>query len=137
MTLFENTVTLRGFIGKDAEVPSSDHIESNSFAVLLLGVVSGTWKKRTCEWIPRTEWHRVICPGPFFCGFTRGMKQGDYVEVTGELHRSDYERTITIADERFPVAQSAYEVHALGVRRLVVPAIGVDEGEVEDTEPRS
>ena len=129
----KNTVTLRGFLGKDAEVPTSNHIEWNSFAVLLVGIATGTWRKRTCEWVPRTEWHRVVCPGPFFCGFTRGMKQGDYVEVIGELHRSDYDRTITDAGERFPVAQSTYEVHALEVRRLEVPAIGVDEGEGEDT----
>ena len=129
MTLFENTVTLRGFLGKDAEVPSSDNIQWDSLAVLLLGVASGTWKKQTCKWVPRTEWHRVICPGPYFCGFTRGMKQGDYVEITGELHRSDYSRAITVADERFPVTHLAYEVHALEMRRLEIPAIGVDEGE--------
>src|SRR5665213_3217485 len=129
MTLFENIVTLRGFLGKDAEVPNSNHIQPDSFAVLLVGIASGTWKKRSCEWVPRTEWHRIICPGPFFCGFTRGTKQGDYVEVTGELHRSDYDRTIAVAGERFPVAQSADEVHALEIRRLEIPSIGVDEGE--------
>lgn len=128
MTIFENTVTLRGFLGKDAEVPSSDDIAWNSFAVLLVGIASGTWRKRTCEWIPLTEWHRVICPGPFFCGFARGMKQGDYVQITGELRRSDYDRIITDADERFPVAQCNYEVHALEIRRLEVPSIGADEG---------
>jgi hypothetical protein len=127
MTLFENTVILRGFLGGDADVPISDHIQHDSFAVLVLGIMSGTWKKQTCEWIPRTEWHRVICPGPFFCGFTRGMKQGEYIEVTGELHRSDYDRSITVAGERFPVTQSTYEVHALTIRRLEVPSIGVDE----------
>ncbi|MGC1783358.1 MAG: hypothetical protein WA708_12620 [Acidobacteriaceae bacterium] len=134
MTLFENTVILRGFLGGDADVPTSDHIQDDSFAVLVLGIVSGTWKKQTCEWIPRTEWHRVICPGPFFCGFTRGMKQGEYIEVTGELHRSDYDRSITVAGERFPVTQSTYEVHALTIRRLEVPSIGVDESaEGEET----
>ncbi len=129
MNIFRNTVTLRGFLGSDAEVPTSDHVRHDSFAVLVLGIASGTWKKQTCEWIPRTEWHRVICPGPFLCGFTRGMRQGDYVEITGELHRSNYDRTITIAAERFPVTQSTYEVHALQVSRLEYPAIGVDEGD--------
>ena len=134
MNIFKNTVTLRGFLGRNADVPTSDHIQHGSFAVLVLGIASGTWKKQTCEWIPRTEWHRVICPGPFLCGFTRGMRQGAYIEVTGELHRSDHERAVTVAGERFPVTQSTYEVHALTIRRLEVPAIGVDESaEGEDT----
>ncbi len=129
MALFKNTVKLRGFLGKDAEVPVSDHIQWDSFAVLVLGIASGNWKKQTCEWIPRTEWHRVICPGPFLCGFTRGMRQGDYIEVTGELRRTDCTRTLTVAGKQFPVTQSAYEVHALQIRRLEVPSISVDEGD--------
>ena len=134
MNLFRNTVTLRGFLAKDAEVPTSDYIRHDSFAVLVLGIASGTWKKQTCEWIPRAEWHRIICPGPFLCGFTRGMRQGAYIEVTGELHRSDHERAVTVAGERFSVTQSTYEVHALTIHRLEVPAIGVDEStEGEDT----
>ena len=135
MNLFlRNTVTLRGFLAKDAEVPTSDHIRHDSFAVLVLGIASGIWKKQTCEWIPRTEWHRIICPGPFLCGFTRGMKLGEYIEVTGELHRSGHERAVMVAGERFPMTQSTYEVHALTIRRLEVPAIGVDEStEGEDT----
>ena len=93
----------------------------------MLGIASGIWKKQTCEWIPRTEWHRIICPGPFLCGFTRGMKLGEYIEVTGELHRLDHERAVMVAGERFPVTQSTYEVHVLTIRRLEVPAIGIDE----------
>jgi hypothetical protein len=62
------------------------------------------------------------------------MKLGDYVEVTGELHRSDHERAVMVAGERFPVTQSTYEVHALTIRRLEIPTIGVDESvEGEDT----
>ena len=134
MNIFKNTVTLRGFLGKDADVPTSNHIQRDSYAVLTLGIVSGVWKMQTCEWISRTEWHRVICPGPFLCGFTRGMKQGAYIEITGELHRSDIERSITVAGERFPITQSTQEVHALTIRRLEIPTIGVDESaEGEDT----
>ena len=129
MNLFRNVVTLRGFLAGNAELPTSDHIRHDSFAVLVLGIASGVWRKQTSEWLPRTEWFRVICPGPFLCGFTRGMERGAYIEVTGELHRSDTERSITVAGERFPVTQSTYEVHALTIRRLEVPAIGVDEGE--------
>jgi len=51
--------------------------------------------------------------GPYFCGFTRGMKRGDYVERDGELRASE----------------SGSEVHALSIRRLECPSVGVDAGE--------
>ena len=128
MTLFENTLKLRGFLGKDAEVPSSDGITEDAYAVLTLCVESGVWWRPANERISRTAWYRIICPGPFFCGFTRGMKQGDYVEVEGELRSTLVEEGTTLRN-----SVHAYVVHALTIRRLEVPAIGVDEGGAEDT----
>jgi len=113
MKLFANTIKLRGFLGRNAEVPTSDDIRTDSFAVLIVCVPTGIWKKRTSEWISQTERFRVICTRPYFCGFTRGMKHGDYVEIEGELHTSE----------------SGSEIHALVIRRLECPPVGVDEGE--------
>jgi len=62
MNLFTNVVTLRGFLASDAEAPSSDHIQNDSFAALLLATVSGVWDLGANEWHPRTDWHRVFCP---------------------------------------------------------------------------
>ncbi len=124
MNIFKNRVTLRGFLSKDAEVPTSNHIQPDSYAVLTLSIESGVWNKARNQWIPRTARHTVICPGPYFCGFTRGMKQGDYVEVEGELRSTLVEEGTTLRN-----SLHAYVVHALTIRRLEVPAIGVDEGE--------
>ncbi|MGA8940322.1 MAG: hypothetical protein WB439_14260 [Acidobacteriaceae bacterium] len=129
MNLFANTVTLRGFLAKDAEAPSSNHIEVDSFAVLLLATVAGTWNLSTNEWTPRTDWHRIICPGPFFCGMVRGMRRGDYLEVEGDLHALEQERGAVVAGERFPVKHSAYAVHATRIQRLDRPDALVDTGE--------
>jgi single-stranded DNA-binding protein len=129
MTLFANIVTLRGFLGSDARVPASDGISRNAFAVLTLCIESGTWNKAANEWRPSTAWHRIICPGPFFCGFTRGMKQGDYVEIEGQLHVSHYDRPIVIAGKTVTDQRPLYEVHATQIRKLDYPPVGVDEGE--------
>ena len=126
MQLFENSIKLRGFLGSNAEVPSSDGIKQDSFAVLTLCIVSGTWKKATNEWSPWTNWHRIVCPGPYFCGLTRGMMRGDYIEVEGELHISHYDRPVVIAGQRIADVNPAYEVHATQIRRLEYPAAGVD-----------
>jgi hypothetical protein len=129
MQPFENLVKLRGFLGKDAEAPSSDRIQNDSFAVLLLATVSGVWDLGANEWYPRTDWHRVICPGPFFCGMVRGMKCGDYLEIEGELHTQEQNRTVVVAGERFPMKHGSYAVHAVRITRLDRPDALVDYGE--------
>lgn len=128
-TLFENTVKLRGFLGKDAQAPSSDRITEDAYAVLLLATVSGIWDLSTNEWTPRTDWHRIICPGPFFCGMVRGMRRGDYLEVEGELRALEQERGVVVAGERFPVKHATYAVHAVRIQRLDRPEALVDFGE--------
>jgi hypothetical protein len=129
MLLFDNSVTLRGFLGKNAEAPSSDHIQNDSFAILLLATVSGVWDLGSNEWKPRTDWHRVICPSPFFCGMVETMRRGDYLEIEGELRMQDQERTVIVAGERFPVKHGTYAVHATRITRLNRPDALVDLGE--------
>ena len=128
-SLFQNAVTLRGFLAKNAEAPSSDHIQADSFAVLLLATVAGTWDLSTNEWTPRTDWHRIICPGPYFCGMVRGMRRGDYLEVEGELRAQEQERILAVVGERFPVNKATYAVHATRIQRLDRPDALMDTGE--------
>ena len=129
MNIFTNAVTLRGFLGRNAEVPSSEGIKSDSYAVLTLCVESGAWNKAANEWVPRTAHHRIVCPGTYFCGFTRGMEQGEYLEVEGELR---IDLIVDCADPRNPHPEC--RVYATQIRRLEVPTVGVDEGgEREDT----
>jgi hypothetical protein len=129
MTLFTNTVTLRGFLGKNAEAPPSDGITGDAYAVLLLATMSGRWDLSTNEWTPRTDWHRIICPGPFFCGMVRGMRRGDYLEVEGELRSRDQPRTVVVAGESHSVSKGNYAVHATRIQRLDRPDALVDMGE--------
>ena len=119
MNLFENRITLRGFLGQNAEVPSSEGITDDARAILTLCMDSGVWWRPANEWISHTAWFRVICPGPFFCGFTRGMKQGEYVEIEGQLAIHHY------ASLNF--TEPVYEIHASRIERLEVPAAGVIE----------
>ena len=45
LALFANAVTLRGFLGRDAEIHASEPITEDAYAVLLLGTASGTWER--------------------------------------------------------------------------------------------
>ena len=127
--LFENTVTLRGFLGSNAEVPPSEGIAEDAFAVLLLATMSGTWDVATNQWTPRTDWHRIICVGPWFCGFTRGMRRGEYLEIEGELRAFEEDRTVVVVGKRYPAKHASYAVHAIRIQRLERPLVVVDTGE--------
>jgi len=128
MQLFENTVRLRGFLGKNAEAPA-DQINTDSFAVLLLATGSGKWDLSANEWASRIDWHRIVCPGPFFCGMVRGMRRGDYLEVEGELREQEHVRIVVVAGESYPVKHLSYTVHATRITRLDRPDALIDEGE--------
>ena len=129
MNLFENTVKLRGFLLENAKVPPSEGITEDAFAVLFLATMSGTWDIATNEWTPHITRHRIICPGPFFCGQTRGMRRGDYIEVEGELRSQDDPRTVVVAGESHSVSKANYAVHATRIQWLDRPDALVDTGE--------
>jgi hypothetical protein len=105
MTLFTNTLK---FAASSAKMPRR-----------LLRMESPKTLTRSCTWQrvrhvgplhqrvdPNTDWHRIICPGPFFCGLVRGMRRGDYLEVEGELRSQDQPRTVVVAGESHSVAKS-------------------------------
>jgi hypothetical protein len=132
MQLFENTVKLRGFLGADAEAPSSGNLKNDSFGVLLLVTVSGVWDLGYNEWHPRTDLHRIICPGAYFCGLVRGMRRGDYLEVEGEIRGREEDRTVVVAGKRSVAKHAVYGVHAIRITRLGRPDALVDFGESDD-----
>src|SRR5437660_6795721 len=56
--MYDNTVKLIGFLGKDAEVKSTK--SGNEYTVLSLAT-QASWKdKKSGEYVNRTEWHRMI-----------------------------------------------------------------------------
>ena len=127
MQLFENTVKLRGFLGEDARTPDSNHVHWESIAILTLCIGSGIWRKAHNEWAPHTDSLEIHCRGPYFCGLTRGMKQGTYLEIEAELHITTVVHT---TDPTNP--HRACEIRATQIRRLEMPLVGVDEQINED-----
>lgn len=132
MQLFENTVKLRGFLTEAAKTPESYMLTEHSFATLTLATTSGVWDLGANRWHPRTDSHRVICPGPYFCGLVRGMRRGDYVEVEGELRSFEQDRPVETTSKRDPVKSSNYAVRAIRVTRLDRPDALVDYGDSDN-----
>jgi len=118
MDLFENSLKLRGVLGSDAEVSSTEEIDDDSYAVLTLDIESGRRKKHTDEWVVRILRLRIVCPGPDLYCAVRDMKRGDYIQVEGEIDVFDEDRLILSDGKRLTAKRQVYGLRALQVRKL-------------------
>ena len=118
MALYTNTVTLKGYLGKDAETFANRDFEH--FVVLSLATKSGHKDKQTNKWVNHTEWHRIVTFAQPI-DFTRSLKKGDYVEVEGELRSNEYEKEIAQGKNKVKVTFRDKEILASVVKKLVAP----------------
>ena len=93
--MYQNKVTLIGFLGSDAEVRSNDN---RSFTTLSLATKSSY--KKDGKYISHTEWHRCVVFGKL-AEFAATLTKGAHVHVEGELRsreiatkNSDFKRRI-------------------------------------------
>ena len=84
-TMYQNKVTLIGFIGNDAEVRTNDN---RSFTTLSLATKSSY--KKDGQYISHTEWHRCVIFGKL-SEFAGTLKKGAHLQVEGELRSREYE----------------------------------------------
>ena len=115
MALYENTVKLKGFLGKDAESQSTRN--GKTFTVLSMATKSSYKDKQKDEWISRTEWHRVVCfgkPGDY----AKDLKKGHYIDVQGELRSSEFDTEVGTGKKKTTVKRRAWEIRAIVVRKL-------------------
>ena len=118
MALYENKVTLKGYIGKDAQ--SFATRQQNTFVVLSLATKSGYKDKQKNEWVNHTEWHRIVAFGTP-ADYAKGLKKGDYVEVEGELRSNEYDAEVGEGKKKTTVKQRKWEVRASTIRKLAQP----------------
>jgi single-strand DNA-binding protein len=81
--MYKNTVSLIGFLGKDAEVKAAQD-NSAKFTVLSLATQRQLENKQTNEWESHTEWHRILVFGKLG-DFAATLTKGAHIEVEGTL----------------------------------------------------
>ena len=84
--MYQNKVTLIGFLGNDAEVRSNDN---RSFTTLSLATKSSY--KKDGQYISQTEWHRCVVFGNKLPEFAGTLKKGAHLQVEGELRSRKYD----------------------------------------------
>jgi single-strand DNA-binding protein len=129
MALYENEITLKGFLGKDAENIATK--TQKTFTVLSLATKSG-YKDKQGQWVNHTEWHRIVAFGQP-AEYARNLKKGDYVEVKGELRTTEYEKEVGDGKKKVKVTFRDKEVRASIVKKLEQPKSS--GGQNPDAEP--
>ena len=92
--MYQNKVTLIGFLGNDAEVRTNNN---RSFAVLSLATKSSY--KKEGKYISHTEWHRCVVFGKL-SEFAGTLKKGAHIQVEGELRSREYDSKKTDSKQR-------------------------------------
>jgi single-strand DNA-binding protein len=131
MALYTNTVTLKGYIGKDAESFATRN--QNTFVVLSLATKSGYKDKQKNEWVNHTEWHRIVAFGKP-ADYAKSLKKGDYVEIEGELRSSEFDVQVGEGKKKTTVKRRGWEIRASIVKKLASPTSGenLDAGPITE-----
>ncbi len=130
MALYENKITLKGFIGKDAENFATK--QQKTFTVLSLATKSGYKDKQKNEWVNHTEWHRIVVFGKPV-DHAKNLKKGDYVEIEGELRSTEFDSEVGEGKKKTTVKRRGWEIRASLVKKLAQPESS--RGENLDSEP--
>ena len=131
MALYTNNVTLKGFLGKDAETIATK--QGRSLTVLSLATKSGYKDKQKNEWVNHTEWHRIIAFGTP-ADYAKNQKKGEYVEVEGELRSTEREVEIVKDKKKTKTTTRNWEVRASKVTKLAPPKAGENQDAESITE---
>ena len=130
MALYENKITLKGYVGKDAENFATK--QQKTFTVLSLATKSGYKDKQKDEWVNHTEWHRIVAFGKP-ADHAKTLKKGDYVEVEGELRSTEREFEIVKDKKKTKIKIRDWKVRANLVKPLPKPQSSREEN--LDAEP--
>ena len=94
--MYQNKVTLIGFLGSDAEVRTANN---RSFTTLSIATKSSYKDKKSGEYSSHTEWHRCVVFGKL-SEFAVTLTKGAHVQVEGELRSREYDSKKTDSKQR-------------------------------------
>ena len=80
--MYDNSVRLIGFLGKDAEKRTARN--KTPYVILSLATTVRWRSKASQENVERTEWHRLVAWGNL-AKFAGTLKRGNHISAEGEL----------------------------------------------------
>src|ERR1700724_3595518 len=92
--MYQNKVTLIGFLGSNPEVRTN-----NNGSLTTLSLATKSSRKKDGKYISHTEWHRCVVFGKL-SEFAKTLTKGAHIQVEGELHSREYDSKKTDAKRR-------------------------------------
>ena len=112
--MYQNRASLIGFLGKDAEVRTTN--SETSFTVLSLAT-KRSWKDRESgEYQSQTTWHRCVVWGKLG-EFAATLTKGAHVQIEGEIRTREYAQK-GLGKKAAEVTKSITEVHVVSIVKL-------------------
>ena len=118
--MYQNKVTLIGFLGSNPEVRTNDN---RSFTTLSLATKSSY--RKDDQYVSHTEWHRCVVFGKL-SEFASTLKKGAHVQLEGELHSREYVSKKTESTQRI------WEIRVTSILKLD----RAEKAVAEDPEPQ-
>lgn len=113
MNLARQTVTLRGYLGRDVEVSNEPDV------VLVLLLESATLDEPTGLHIDRTTQIPGVFAAPDYSGAHIHLQEGDYIEVEGELCLCEQDGPVVSSRNPRVMRVAGIKVRATHIRELV------------------
>jgi single-strand DNA-binding protein len=122
--MYQNKVTLIGFLGNDAEIRTANDL---SFTMFSLATRSSYKDKNSNQYISHTEWHRCVVFGKL-SEFAKMLTKGAHVQVEGELRSREYTSKKTETEQRI------WEIRVGTILKLDRAEKSLPEEQVQDEE---
>jgi single-strand DNA-binding protein len=105
--MYQNKVTLIGFLGSNAEARTN----SPDFSVTTLSLATKSSYKKDGKYISHTEWHRCVVFGKL-SEFAKTLTKGAHIQVEGELRSREYDSKKTDSKRR------VWEIRVVSILKL-------------------
>jgi single-strand DNA-binding protein len=120
--MYQNKVTLIGFLGNDAEVRTN-----NDRSLTTLSLATKSSYKKDGKYIEHTEWHRCVVFGKLG-EFAAKLEKGAHIQVEGELRSRKYQPAKV--GKKQPEEKTIWEIRVNSILKLDRAA----KAAAEDTE---
>ena len=123
--MYQNKVTLIGFLGSNAEARTN----SADFSVTTLSLATKSSYKKDGKYISHTEWHRCVVFGKL-SEFAKTLAKGAHIQVEGELRSREY------ASKKTGSKQRVWEIRVASILKLDRAEKAAPEDQEHDEVPQ-
>src|ERR1039457_287694 len=121
--MYQNKVTLIGFLGSNAEARTN----SADFSVTTLSLATKSSYKKDGKYVSHTEWHRCVVFGKL-SEFAKTLTKGAHIQVEGELRSREFDSKKTDSKRR------VWEIRVASILKLDRAEKAAPEDQEKDRE---